>query len=1594
MAQRRLNKNLVVGLVVGLMAVISLGIIIGLAMLQPDGGGETYVREAVNAYRVGDLERAAKNYGLAFRRSRDPNWLVAQGQVLKDHGDPFGALKCWDQAVVENENMIPAHEARIRMRLDLVGVATPQSGPMLSAALRSVSEALLRVKADHPLAHFGVGIALTGLKQEDPNNEDRGIAEIEKAYALSPADKEFAKNLANVYEITRYNRLKENKQKEADEYRKKAEDVYLGMIKADPDSARSYLTYADFLMRRLRGEMSAAASDKRKLEAAKKEVALKQIEENLQGAEKRHPDLQERGELGMTWAEYWDLTGEPNKVIQALEKTIQDTPGHLDAYLLLANRRQQKGDTEGALKVLEAGLARDVDRGGFMKGLNKQKRFNMLCLACETKIEQSRTEQDAEKRKKHLEQAQEFYNRAAAEVSGENWRSQQVLGELREAQGQLREAQAAYEAADKTLRWEQPGHLRYKVQVRLRLAQIYTNQNNTGLALQMLNPVVEYTRHLGALLMRANINLKIGKLQEAVDDAKPILADVKELGEDNPIIREATLVAMAAYQQQGKLDRVKELQQKSKKSDTAEDKLRDALIYQAEKDDAKAAEAYRAALKEDPANRGIVQRAVQFFYTTNQKEEARKVLQAALAKRPDDTGLKRLGLYLEENFEKLDPNERNKRELAVLTEIGDPLSREAALHEFYLQRGDLPNAMTHLDAARKLKPDDPALLEREFTLAIQQKDWARANRCWEQAVKIDADNAGGRFYKGRIPLLQAENEKQEAAQLELKDMSKSREHQNKANELYAEAARIFREGIGIYDKSSMAHYWLGAAEEGLGHLVEARDAYSTAIQLNPTNAGAHRALAKMGKTYQNVTDADLHLKEAIRLAGKDAQGLPFDPWLRAQVETEMEQKDPDKAIAQREELRKKEPKNIYNLMPLAVLYEFQKKDNAKAEKCVAEALQAEPKNAALLWDASRFYSRNKQWDKAEKLLRDYVKQAEGDEKVRAQVMVARHYVALAGALRNEKASPEEWLKAQLAADQAYAVAIQLKAPPQVYNEAATFCFYTGRAGPGIKWLRDALEINKDKTYESLLRRRIIRVLLSSRPVPIEASGEISEYLKRFPDDAVGLLFRGELFAAQGKVDQAIEEHTAYVDQIGREGRGPGRESRLAEGYRLRGQLYLRRAKETYADRDNLVRLAINDLSRAKGAESGGAQSIEARILLAQAYELSGRPDEAVQELKAILASEPKAANAADALVQLYTRQKRWADQEALIRLQINVAGSDNWYWQYVLGRQLEQRGQASAAVAPLRKACEILKYGGSPNDGSLQVLTLLLRVLGKSNNNQELIDIVTTKVPKENRTSEIQAFYAGALAKSGKQAEALQEFRKAVGDARSFNEHSSTAGYMAECLGLKQAIALVEQDYAKKTDKTELTPLLLSTLYALDNRKPQALPLAAEAVAAAKDPSRKAICLASQGIVLYDLGKKEEAAAAYTEALRLREDLTVLNNLAYVLADDLKRPKEALPYAERAVRYARDASILDTMGWCLFLTGKAQDAIGMLGEAINQDPAAVDPRLHLAQVYAKEGRKTEAEGVARMAWKIVNDSTDEASRARVSKLMKDLGVQP
>jgi tetratricopeptide (TPR) repeat protein len=170
----------------------------------------------------------------------------------------------------------------------------------------------------------------------------------------------------------------------------------------------------------------------------------------------------------------------------------------------------------------------------------------------------------------------------------------------------------------------------------------------------------------------------------------------------------------------------------------------------------------------------------------------------------------------------------------------------------------------------------------------------------------------------------------------------------------------------------------------------------------------------------------------------------------------------------------------------------------------------------------------------------------------------------------------------------------------------------------------------------------------------------------------------------------------------------------------------------------------------------------------------------------------------------------------------------------------------------------------------------------------------------------------------------------------------------------------------------------------------------------AQDLQRQAIALTPEVDVRvreglnYDLagmlivtGDMQGAAAAYEEVLRLAPtNVNAINNLAFLKADSLDKPAEAIPLAERLLELAADqAPMLDTVGWVYYRAGDLGKAQQHLTRSIAILPS-FDAYLHLAEVLFKQGDAGGAEKQLAEAEKL---SPDSEGLQKIKTLRDDIG---
>jgi Tfp pilus assembly protein PilF len=180
------------------------------------------------------------------------------------------------------------------------------------------------------------------------------------------------------------------------------------------------------------------------------------------------------------------------------------------------------------------------------------------------------------------------------------------------------------------------------------------------------------------------------------------------------------------------------------------------------------------------------------------------------------------------------------------------------------------------------------------------------------------------------------------------------------------------------------------------------------------------------------------------------------------------------------------------------------------------------------------------------------------------------------------------------------------------------------------------------------------------------------------------------------------------------------------------------------------------------------------------------------------------------------------------------------------------------------------------------------------------------------------------LSEQGKHAEAIQSIERAVGIAAQDAGLIASLGQARENSGDMKG-ALADYDRALAIDPGEKTAII-----------------------------QKALLLAHQS-------NAGDAASVLRAGLEHHpDDAEILNNLAWILVDQINDPAQALELARRALAQSPDdPAFLDTFGWAAVRSGKAREGIVPLRKALS---ATKDPvvRAHLGVALHESG---ESEGI-------------------------------
>jgi tetratricopeptide (TPR) repeat protein len=974
-------------------------------------------------------------------------------------------------------------------------------------------------------------------------------------------------------------------------------------------------------------------------------------------------------------------------------------------------------------------------------------------------------------------------------------------------------------------------------------------------------------------------------------------------------------------------------------------------------------------LKEDPANEAALRLHAGHLVMSGKKEEALKVFkQLEPDKKPDvavnmarlyaDLNQKAVGRELVEPYFQKDP--KNLQLLQEMLRLAD--GREQALAYIKASRDagasggvlDLWEAQVSGDAAKARATltemvtgedvKDPVVRHlNRFALLRQEGKTEEANQELEAAAKINPDHA--RLVDTRFELAlqeqkwdQAESLAARAGRLGL-DQAEGRFYFGRlelSRGRHDEAISSFRQGTQVRPVYAEGHRLLAEALRANNDHAAALAEYGVALEQQPGNVDVMRGMA--------VSLAALdRAGEALPMMRRAYEAAPNNPTVLNQY-LAMEQQigDPQRALELRQKIAAANPKDLANRRAVAVLLARLKRGEEALKE--ADALVAEnPADLDSVGTAAGVRAVLGKKDEGRKLLQDYVN-GRGDKATSNDWILFARYLLSVQDIG--------------AATAAYGQAIALEDPKArpATRELADNLF-------GMREYKQAAE-HYQKLYDldpkdKRIAQRFVETLLRDSQLD-RAEKVLSEHRAAAGDDGAVALLEAMLWSQRGEPDKAL----AAIN------RGLEKEP-------TRALLYLERARLQESDpaKSDAV---FADLRKA--VELDGNLAV-AQLGLASAHVRRKENGEAIRVLEQLLEDAPQVGQARLMLVDLYLAAGQADRARAAVEDAQRLFPRDP-AWARVAARLAMMDKKPEVAEKHLRQA---LGLSGAPQD----FVTLADFLLGQKRGG-EALKMLDEQPGMLGQSPLLQAMRGRALALDKKTEPADAAFVKAIGMAGDYASLQAVAAQMEQALGREAAVAMLDK-HAAGAQQVE-GQVLVAQLEAGGGKRQEAISRLQriEGAVPAEDRTLYDRVLSA---MLHQQGDYAGAAAVYKRlADNNPKELAAFNNLAYLLGENLNRPADALPYAEKAAELApNDPQVLDTLGWVQFKAGKTDEAYNNLRRSVDSQVFAANT-YHLAEVLLARDEKEGARQMFESAKRLAEQSKDQKIRDDSDKRLRELGL--
>ncbi len=1032
-----------------------------------------------------------------------------------------------------------------------------------------------------------------------------------------------------------------------------------------------------------------------------------------------------------------------------------------------------------------------------------------------------------------------------------------------------------------------------------------------------------------ALLLSAQARVRIGELGAA---AKRL----ERLTELRPTY------APARYELAGMYLRMSQLPQAKKQidylldadpDDTQARRLRGELLARSG-DVSQALEVYEGIDdQDDPA---VIRQRARLLYHAGDQDQAIRLLEAGFEKHPTDISLLYDLVKLSDDAERAGKYLERARDAGVAERVIDVLEKTLAGVD---EVAEMVEQIIDTDE----DPMSRHLKRYELFRRLRKNDKAAAELDAAEQINPDHPLIISVRFNDAIESKQwaAATELAERAGEKRLDKAEGMFFLGRLNAARGEAERAianYKRGLRLRPIYSDGWRMLGDAQRLAEDVTQAVEAYNRSLEQRPDNIDALRGLAMCNDTLGNHDAALAHLTRAVKLR-------PNDRRLHAQLlDYEGEHGDSEKALAARRKLAEDNPDNTPNRRALALLLmNMDRLDQAQG--VIDQLIEDEGSTRANVFTAARIHAAKGDPQTGRHLLQAYVNH-------RAEQATDQDWIALARFMLDHDME-EEGLAAYRQGTEVEDTTLR-----QATRELADLLFERNRMDEAVIHYEKLWQTHAEETR---IGHRLIEALIRA-DMTDRAKEILSDVTARHGEGADTAVLGALLAKGEGDTEQAIKSLTIAIDL----------DPRRAVFYYQRAKI---RSDDPLADTEVIADL-IQSLELDPTLSS-------ARILLATIHMRRGERTEAANQYANTIKHNPEHVQARLRLAQVLIQAQQWSRLRTLLQESVELYPKSG-LWLRLQAQQAFREGDKTTAIDTMHKALTLAP--------TIQTLAELITMHLDSNQADHALLVLRDHSQLVSNDPSLQALRGRTLVQLNRLDPASASFSKAASLCKTYREIGIVIAHMSESIGRERTWEQLTNIPASQ--RTQLIDLAIAqieverTLYAdavvrLERLGPR-IPSDA--------PHRQNYNMLL-GLSLQQTGRHQDSLTAYRAALEARpDDLVVLNNIAYLLAESLDRAPEAVPLAQRAADLApRDPLILDTLGWVLFKSDLIEQAKSILQRSI--EIKALAPNCyHLAEVLIARGDQRQAsvflEQAIDLARKTADDKVLQAATKRLEEISR------